>query len=168
MKLPAVSFQQLLPARNRLFTLESVDCSVTQRQRKIMQDIDLRKVLCWIFAGNCLLYVVISLRGIYATSQHHMVLNSGTLFTLSLFELIVATISGVSWWMILKEKPSARGWGLAASVVYILIFLEPIVFSLRSAWPQHFGALVIGIAGMVVFLRRDERTGPESGLNTWR
>jgi len=73
-----------------------------------------------------------------------------------LFPVVVATITGVAWWTILKGKPSARFWGIAASLMYILIFLRPIIFSLRSVWWHHVGALFIGIIGLVEFLWRNE------------
>jgi hypothetical protein len=60
----------------------------------------------------------------------------------------------------LKGEPLARGWGIAASLMYILIFLRPIIFFSRSVWWHHVGALVIGVIGLVMFLRRCEQHDP--------
>jgi peptidoglycan biosynthesis protein MviN/MurJ (putative lipid II flippase) len=123
-----------------------------------MQDTDIRKILCWIFACTSLLYFLLSLRSIYTISRHHAFVTLRNLLIAVLFEVVVAAITGITWWTILKGKPSAGGWGIAASLMYILIFLWPIIFSLRSVWPHHVGALVIGMVGLVAFVRRDEQT----------
>jgi membrane associated rhomboid family serine protease len=62
----------------------------------------------------------------------------------------------VACWAVFKTEPSAKGWGIAASLMYILIFFRPIIFSLEIAWWRHLGALFTGIVGLVEFSRRDE------------
>jgi Peptidase family M50 len=66
-----------------------------------------------------------------------------------------------------KGKPSARGWGIAASLINILISLLPIIFSARSLWAGFaavltgFGlVLAVGVAGLVAFARRYEPPDP--------
>jgi len=125
-----------------------------------MQDKEVRKVLCWIFACTSVLYVVLFLRNIYATSQNYAFLTLGNLLIFVLFEAVVAAITGTAWWSILKGEPSARGWGIAASLMYILIFLRPIIFPWGTGWLHHVGALVIGIVGLVNFLLRYEQHDP--------
>jgi hypothetical protein len=74
------------------------------------------------------------------------------LFITVLFQAAVAAVTGVSWWVILKEKHSANAWGAAASVMFFAIFLRPIIFSLPTLRTHHVGALGLGIVGMVTFL----------------
>jgi hypothetical protein len=57
----------------------------------------------------------------------------------------------MAWWTIWKEKPAARFWGIAASLVEILIYFRPIIFHSHYVWWHHAGALYIGIVGLVVF-----------------
>jgi len=125
-----------------------------------MQDRDVRKVLCWVFACTSVLYVVLFVRSIYAISQSYASLTLSNLLIFMLFEVVVAAITGMAWWTILKEEPLARAWGIAASLMYILIFLRPIIFPWGTGRLRHVGALVIGIVGLVEFLWRHEQHDP--------
>jgi uncharacterized membrane protein YhaH (DUF805 family) len=121
---------------------------------------DIRKVLCWAFGLTSLMHVVLSLRSGATISRHIALLTPRNLLIAVVFQVAVATITGVAWWSILKEKPSARVWGIAASLMCVLIFLRPIVFSLRTAWLHHVGALVVGIIGLITFLWFDQQHDP--------
>ena len=121
---------------------------------------DIQKVLCWIFAFTALLYVLSCCNGFYTINRHYSLLTLRNLLVSVLFPGVVASVTGGAWWSILKQEPSARIWGIAASLAYILIFLQPVIFSLRSAWSQHVGALFIGIVGLFTFLWRDRPHDP--------
>jgi hypothetical protein len=145
---------------------------VTSRKgHQSMQDI--RKVLCWCFGATSLMYLLTPFWIVlYAIRRHYGFPTLHNLLTTVSFAAAVAFISGVAWWTILKEIPSGRGWGIAASLMEILIFLRPIIFSLRTAWPHHAGALFVGIVGLIAFsrlyTRHDSATKPcepgDSGL----
>jgi hypothetical protein len=124
---------------------------------------DIRKLLCWIFASTSLMYVFLSVRSVYTINQSPALLTfQNVLFVL--FDVVISTITGLAWWTILKGKSSRRLWGIAASLMYFLIFLRPIVFSLPTSWLHHAGALFIGIVGLVAFLRGDEQHDPDENL----
>jgi hypothetical protein len=111
--------------------------------------IDLKKILCWLFV-----YVLIPNLSVVFSIRRPNALQSGSLLVVT-FAAIVPIICGIAWWTTWKEKPSARAWGIAASLIEIMIFAQPILFSVPTAWPHHLGALFIGIVGLVVFSRRD-------------
>lgn len=121
---------------------------------------DIRRVLCWVFGCTSLLYVLICFRSIYTISRHHDFLTVRNVLISVLFEVVVAILTGVAWLTIFKGKPSARSWGIVASLSEIMVFFWPIIFSLRSVWPHHAGALLIGIIGLIWFSRRDDHTTP--------
>ena len=124
---------------------------------------DIRKVMCWIFGCNCLLHLFVSLRGIlYANHQHYTLAQLAQ--SAASFSIAVATIDGLAWWTLLKRRPEGRGWGIAASLASILIFLRANHFFSESVWYHHTGALFMGIVGLIVFLRRDEQH--DSSKNT--
>jgi len=123
---------------------------------------DIRKILCWIFASTSLVFPLLSLRSIYAIGQRHAVLSPRYLLIEVLFRVIVATITGVAWWTILKGKPSARFWGITASLMYILVFLLPMILVPRPVGWHHVGALFVGIVGLVEFFRRPSKDPEES------
>jgi len=68
----------------------------------------------------------------------------------------MAIIFGVAWWNIWKQRPSAKGWGVAASSIHILLSLWMIIF---RSYPilscQGFG-LILGTVGLIAFLWRDK------------
>jgi hypothetical protein len=104
---------------------------------------DIRKVLCWCFGAKSLVYLLTPFWIVlYAIRRHYGFPTLHNLLTTVSFAAAVAIISGEAWWTILKGIPSGRGWGIAASLTEILIFVRPIIFSLRTAWPHHAGALL--------------------------
>jgi hypothetical protein len=119
-----------------------------------------RKALCWFFAVTSFVYLRMFLLSILYSIHRQYAFPTLNLFVTVSFWAVVATISGAAWWAIWKGEPSARGWGIAASLVEILIFLKPIIFSLRFIWWYHVGVLYVGIVGLVTFLRRDEQHDP--------
>lgn len=122
---------------------------------------DLRKYVSWCFAAECLLNLAISLRRIlFIIHRHDSLLPPRNLLDAASFS-VLAVIFGLAWWVVWKEKPSERVWGIAASLTYILIFLRSIIFPPRSIW-GHVGALVVGTTGMVAFLRHDEHHDPNN------
>jgi hypothetical protein len=134
-----------------------------------------RKVMGWFFAYMSLRYMLdprVSM--LYAIHRHYALLPFRNLVTFTLY-VAVPIISGVAWWTVWKRKPSARLWGIAASVTYILIFLRPIVFFPTSAWWRNWGVLGEGIIGLIVFLPRYESHDSETPTpsdaaaegNTW-
>jgi hypothetical protein len=66
----------------------------------------------------------------------------------------LAIVFGVAWWTIWKEKPSARFWGITASIIFILTPIRAKIFFsmpiLRSGV-----VLAVGIVGLILFSRRD-------------
>jgi hypothetical protein len=105
------------------------------------------------------MFIVLSLRSMYTLSRGHALLTPRNLLIFVLFKVVVATVTGVAGWPILNRKPS-RSWGIAASLMYVLVFLWPIIFSLQSVWLHHGGALFVGIVGLVEFLWRGENDDP--------
>lgn len=117
---------------------------------------DIRRVICWVFAFEFLLHLVISLRSILYTSRGSYAFPPlSNLLVTPWFSAVVATVCVAAWWTGWRGKTSARGWGIAASLVNILIFLRPILLPSRFVWDRHAGALVIGAVGLVVFSRRE-------------
>jgi hypothetical protein len=117
-----------------------------------MRNLDLRKFLGWIFAATALLYLLI-----YLPSNRYVIFHPLYAFLPPRqliyvpFFVLVCIVSGVAWWTVWKDKPSARGWGVAASAVHILVFLRPVLFFPGSVWWHHMGALWVGIVGLAVF-----------------
>lgn len=107
----------------------------------------------WIFAATCLGNSITFVRTLpNAIRQHHALPLLQKLLYAPVFPAIVAIISGLAWWAVWKEKRSARGWGIAASLMWTLIFLRQFIIPLRPVWDKHVGALLVGSIGLVAFL----------------
>jgi hypothetical protein len=75
-------------------------------------------------------------------------------------------VFAAAWWTIWQGRRSARRWGIAASLIYVLIFCLLAYFSYlsRSAWNELLSMFwvmpAIGIAGLFAFSRPYEQAEP--------
>jgi hypothetical protein len=114
---------------------------------------DFRTFMGWIFAATCLGNSIVFVRTLpNAIHQHYALPPLYRLSYAPAFPAAVAVISGVAWWTVWKGKHSARGWGIAASLMWALIFLRQFIIPLPPVWDKHVGALFIGSVGLVAFL----------------
>jgi hypothetical protein len=137
-----------------------------------------RKYLCWVFAFTSLVSLQLALSSILRTIHRQSTflplrdLPVATVFT------IVAAVFGVAWWTVWKGKPSARGWGIAASLINILVSLLPAItalyvqvvyshFSSGSVWREFevvLPVLAVGVTGLVAFWSRYEESDPTATI----
>jgi hypothetical protein len=114
---------------------------------------DFRKFMGWIFAATCLRNAIAVARTLpTAIHQHYALPLVDRLLYAPVFPAAVTVISGVAWWTVWKGKRSARGWGIAASLMWVLIFLRQFIIPLQPVWDKHGSALFIGSVGLVAFL----------------
>jgi len=118
----------------------------------------LRKYLSWVFAFTSLVCLQISASSILATIQRHHSLLLFRYLLVPLTFTVLATVHGAAWWTIWKNKPSARFWGLAASLINLLLSGGLIYLSRspRGLWL----ILALGITGLIAFWRRYEPPAP--------
>lgn len=121
---------------------------------------DIRKLMCWIFLGTSLQYINISLKSIPSAVHQqsslpflHILLLAPTL------SVLMALVSGMSSWTIWKGKASAKGWAIAASLIYVLIFVRQFIIPLRPNWDHYLVELFTGIVGLAAFLWPDKQVG---------
>ena len=60
-------------------------------------------------------------------------------------------VFGVAWWTVFREKRSARAWGIAASMVFILWVLLPLITPPHFFWTGDLLLLGVGTTGLIVF-----------------
>jgi len=118
---------------------------------------NLRKFMSWIYAISSLRCLQIAFfRFLHTIRLHYAFLPLRNLLIPTEFS-VLAIIYGLTWWAVFKGEPSARGWGITASLTYIFIPLWSIIYFSRSVWGAFGVMLAIGIAGLVAFLWRDEQ-----------
>lgn len=127
---------------------------------------DIRKILWWLFAVTSLLHTAVFLRCIlHGVRYHYPPPLFRSLFVTALFSFVLAILAGVAWWTIWKDRQSARGWAIAASVMTILIFVRQFIFPPQPPWYSHLGALYIGIVGVVAFSWHDDGRTSETTVD---
>jgi hypothetical protein len=110
----------------------------------------------WIYAISSLRCFQIAFLRILHIIQDYALQPLRNLLVATEFSTL-AIIYGLTWWAVFKGEPSARGWGITASLTYILISLWSIIYFSRSVWGAFGAMLASGIAGLLAFLWRDEQ-----------
>jgi hypothetical protein len=124
----------------------------------------LRTIMGWVFGISWLLLLVGTPQVVLAiteTLRNHQY-NSWNFKTWLLILFLIAMILaafitfGVAWWTNWKRTRSARIWGIAASLVFVLVSIEVFFDRSRSIWGVPEIELVIGAMGLIAFSRRIE------------
>lgn len=124
---------------------------------------EIRKYLSWIFAFTALVCVSISysltpkmLR--HGQSVAHLSLGWQIFLVVAPWLFPIATIVfAMAWWTSFKEKPSAKVWGILASLINIQVALFPVLIPPHSIFNGFLLILAIGVAGLIVFARPVEK-----------
>src|ERR1700693_5036335 len=99
---------------------------------------DYRRIACNIFTITPVLCLANIL---YIIHQHYAFSLLRNVLTGPIFSVHMAAISGMAAWTVWKNKTWARGWAIAASLLFILMFLRQFIIPMRPAWDHHVAAL---------------------------
>ena len=129
------------------------DGSILQylRRRRVQE---LRKLVGWQFAGTAVATLLVAAWEIPGSAAR----GSSLLREVCIIAIFsaMASIYGIAWWAVWKERPSARVWAVAASLACLLGSLWLISHSWRLArWCTWFTA-ALSIAWLVLFLWPNE------------
>jgi hypothetical protein len=120
----------------------------------------LRKFLSLLFAvasAVCLFCAVwIVPRGVGRSFTAHPFLS----VAVALVFPILAAILGMAWWKVWRDKPGARGWGVAASLAYVGVWGSNELINILRPHSRHLhlGTLLgIGIVGLIAFFWPERR-----------
>lgn len=132
----------------------------------------LRKILGWVFGISSMLCIWGEYFVVLATIQtlRNRRFTSWDFKTWLIVLVINAivpvfvTIFGVTWWTSWKEKISARGWGITASLIFVLISVYVFLQTSKPIWWVPEVELAIGMIGLIAFARRYE-TKPKTNAS---
>ena len=110
----------------------------------------LQKYLGWSFAFTALLCLQIAFLPILTLHRQGTLLSRGHLLVAVLFTGLAA-VFGMAWWTGFKGKRAAKRWGIAASVINVLVSVVPAMFVSRFPLGESGVLLAIGVAGLVAF-----------------
>ena len=117
-----------------------------------MQDLDARTALGWLFGIEGFLTLPTHLWiAVHPTPKEFGFLSWRDLL-FAMFFVVSITISVVACLTVLKRRPSARGWAIAASFSYILLYLLQETF----IWWHGLINLLLGLIGLMIFSRHLE------------
>lgn len=129
-------------------------------KRVVLPIPSLRKYLSWIFAFSFLLGLPATYSttlSIFASLRHrapnvHWPASWWLLVFLLPFVMPIQTsVFGLAWWTVFRQKRSARVWGIAASMIFVLWTVLPLFYSPRYFWTGSLLLLGIGLVGLVAF-----------------
>jgi hypothetical protein len=118
------------------------------RRHKWKWPADYRSLMGWVFAATFLTSLANLARTILHPRSRTLLQN---LLLGPMFYALSAAVWGVALWALWKDKSWARPWAVAASSVYLLLFLRQFVVPMRPAWDHHMSGLLIGILGVFAF-----------------
>jgi hypothetical protein len=140
--------------------------------------LQLRKFLCGWFGFFALLFILTPIFAILivfsSLSRHEFYQPIAGYIILVVFSLALAVPFGMAWWTVKWRRSFARFWAIIASLEIALMSLSSLaIMRLQSAYSHHsahyqphrFGVidgflLILGVAGVVAFARRDAMAQP--------
>ena len=126
---------------------------------------DARKFMFWIFTISPLLPLANIL---YLWSLHQLYLFPllRSMLVGPWFSVQMATISALAAASLWKGKTWARGWAIAASLMFFLMYFRQFLIPVRPTWDHHLLALFIGILGLASFAWPDKQVSPPRSGST--
>jgi hypothetical protein len=125
----------------------------------------LRGFLCWTFALTALIALRVSVditpKILHASRAAQSIRWKITGTALGLAIPAQSIVFAMAWWTVWRRKASARGWAIAASLIFVWLSCHILYVSAGSIWwqPALWGVvlpvLAIGIAGLIVFSPRN-------------
>jgi hypothetical protein len=112
---------------------------------------DIRKFLGWAFLIASLVSICLTILSIERGIQMHYDFLRPRILLLEAAFPVMAVIFGMTWWTVWRDKPSARGWGAAASSIQILLPLCMIIFRSYSILGCQGVGLALGVVGLIAF-----------------
>ena len=120
----------------------------------------IKKFLSWVFAVSALLCIWNGLKIILRMINRHYGFSAPRHLLLASVFPILTIIWAVAWWTVWRRKPSGKGWGIVASLTYVLLPVWTIYSSHSLAF--SLGAmLALGVIGLVVFIWPAGKPTPE-------
>ncbi len=111
------------------------------------------KGLSWIYALSGLLCLQVGIAIAMPVFQEvERAKYLPNLFVTALFVAFTAVFE-MGWWTILKEKRTARIWGIASGVIFVAVSLWPILWTHSIPWGHFELTLGIGLGGVFISTR---------------
>ena len=111
----------------------------------------IRKLMCWLFAISSVLCLWNAVRLIQHTMHRNDAFQSSRSFFIASFLPVLAIIYSLAWWTVLKDKRSAKSWGIVASLTFVFLPILGRLASSRSFPSSLWIMLGIGVLGLVAF-----------------
>jgi hypothetical protein len=113
--------------------------------------LELRKVLSWLFGICFLVFVPAALGSIVRMVHRPYAIPTLRSLLFALLFSAMDTIFGMACISTWRGESSAKGWGVSASLIYILLFLYSTIRLSRPIWSSFGLLLAVGIAGLIAF-----------------
>ena len=120
-----------------------------------------RKPFGWGFGFVSLLILIGSILRLCSTLiRRHGALHPGLILVFGV-TVALALVFGMAWWTTWKAKPSARAWGIASSLVFLLVPVSEMYFAHQPMNNLHWSEIAIGVFSLAAYAWPDrERESP--------
>jgi Peptidase family M50 len=130
----------------------------------------LRKYVSLVFAATACVFLVAAFPLVLRITHPQSIL---AFFFIGLLPILALAASAAllvtASWTTLRGKQSARVWGIAASLIFVLVPIWPITSSSQPPWREFGFSLVVGVVGLVAFSHRlAQSDDPARTLETTR
>jgi hypothetical protein len=129
---------------------------------------ELRKILSWLFGICFLVFVPAALGSIVRMFHRPFAIPTLRSLLFSALFPVMATIFGMACISTCRGKSSAKGWGVSASLIYILLFSYSTIRLSRPIWSSFGLLLAAGVAGLVAFSWPYERPKSTAEIENMR
>jgi hypothetical protein len=125
----------------------------------------LRKFVCAVFGFETFLFLPMLPLAIYIlqrAGRGNPRLNATYFLTGAAALSLLGVIFAFAWWTNKTSRPSGRGWGIAASLIDILLIIPILTNTHLKAGALLWLIPIAGMIGLVLFAERPEQAGPVS------
>jgi drug/metabolite transporter (DMT)-like permease len=114
-----------------------------------------RFFVAWIFAMVSALCLVLSFPLVRRSFQRYEETHALFILIPVAFLLASAAILGMAWWTTWMKKSSARAWGVAASLLCLLVPLSSMYFFHSPFGDSKYKGIIFGILALIAYLWPD-------------
>lgn len=111
-----------------------------------------KKFFGWLYGFLCLVCLCVSSWGAYSAVHRHHGSVPFLFLVPSAVMLIFGAVFGMAWWSTWKEDPSARFWGILASLLNLFIPASSMYFFHARFGKSKYETIVLGLLGLFAYV----------------
>lgn len=120
----------------------------------------MRRLWGWFFGVVSLVFLYVSISAIRLVDVHQFGTDFRRPLILSGCMIVFAFIFGIAWWTAIKDKSSARAWGIVAGLVVLFLPLLNMYYFHRPLTALRWKMIAFGVFALVAYAWPDREEAP--------